>query len=294
MVISSLTSTLPGTAMRPRSLRSRSISITCSARSFRLAIRRSRSRSSSARSRAWVPAIGRVWATPSATSISRSGEELSTVLPPQCVRARRTAPDSPAAAAHTALHGIDRLRVTRLPAPRQVGLEDIAGLQVVEHALDAGRGSAARRPRRVRLAAGLYGHRRTHQPTQRCPAASWASNASEDSLIAVTVPSRRSTMTAAVQRTASASGSAYGDAGRRKPRFSPARSFVAQQQKTSHPANGKSAGRRLRQLRRRMVRDVRRNRRRRRALRWRCPAPRTGRRSARPADGPHTDCSRNG
>ena len=70
------TSTLPYSHTRPRSLRPRSTSITCSARSFSSASRSCAIAWSSSASppRGRVPAIGRVVARPPVTVTSGSGE----------------------------------------------------------------------------------------------------------------------------------------------------------------------------------------------------------------------------
>ena len=74
------TSTVPGTQTRPRSLRARSTSITCSARSFGSASRLSASRtsSSSVAPRGRVPAGGWTTAEVPVTVTSASGEEPTT------------------------------------------------------------------------------------------------------------------------------------------------------------------------------------------------------------------------
>ena len=76
--MNSFTLIVPGTQIRPRSLRSRSISIICSARSLGCLISSNFKSSSSALSCSLgrVPAIGRVSARPFFTRIKRSGDEL--------------------------------------------------------------------------------------------------------------------------------------------------------------------------------------------------------------------------
>ena len=74
----SSTRTEPPTHIRPKSLRSRSINMTCSARSFSLWSKDSISAASRSGDapRGRVPAIGRVETTPSRIDNNRSGEEL--------------------------------------------------------------------------------------------------------------------------------------------------------------------------------------------------------------------------
>ena len=74
----SSTCTVPASHTRPRSLRSRSISITCSGALLRMRMQLTRQVLSEDRSwpRRRVPAIGRVVIQPSRTATRRSGDEL--------------------------------------------------------------------------------------------------------------------------------------------------------------------------------------------------------------------------
>ena len=139
------TSTVPGTQTRPRSLRARSTSITCSARSFGSASRPSASRTSSSSRRARAagcrPAGGRRRSVP-VTVTSASGEEPTTsngALPAgeaQQVHVRRRVgrPQHPVE--------VERVDVGRqLEALGEHHLEGVAGPDVLADPLDA-------RPRR--------------------------------------------------------------------------------------------------------------------------------------------------
>ena len=85
MPMSWSTRTLPGTATRPTSLRPRSTSMMCSARSFSSASSSAASASSSSgvAPRGRVPAMGCVVTTPSSTRTSISGEAPTIWKPPR-------------------------------------------------------------------------------------------------------------------------------------------------------------------------------------------------------------------
>ena len=112
--------TVPGRQIRPRSLRSRSISITCSARSLGCAISaapRSR-RCSPMPLRARVPAIGRVSTCVPLTRTSRSASN-SAGANPGTGPAPQTGPGSRDASVHTSSrHRLDRLRAAQFTTPR--------------------------------------------------------------------------------------------------------------------------------------------------------------------------------
>ena len=155
------TRTLPYSDTRPTSLRPRSTSITCSARSFslRLSSSASRTSSSSFRPRGRVPAIGCVSTRRPSTRTSISGDDPTIERPPtrRKVHVRRRI--------HVAKGAVDRERIggeRRLESLRQHDLIDVAGGNVflgrAHHLLELGAADV-----RGHLEGGRIGRRRLGQ-----------------------------------------------------------------------------------------------------------------------------------
>ena len=125
----SVTFTVPISATRPTSLRPRSSSIRCSARSFGSASSSSSSALSSCgvAPRGRVPAIGRMVTLPSRTRTRISGLEPATAKPPKSRKIQERRRVDPA---QRAVERERRQRERRLEALRQHDLEDVAGRDV--------------------------------------------------------------------------------------------------------------------------------------------------------------------
>ncbi len=124
---------VPASHTRPRSLRSRSISITCSARSLGCAASSVISRHVVPGAAAARPGAGdrpRVDCAAPRIRTSRSGEELRMDAPPHCASAANGA-GLAARSARTAAaaHHVSRQR--HAPVARQIGLVDVAGANVL-------------------------------------------------------------------------------------------------------------------------------------------------------------------
>ena len=127
--MSRATWTVPALQTRERSLRPRSTSITCSARSFS----DESSRSTSPSVGSVVPAIGQRLARPFSQATSRSGEEPTSAIPSSSSRNRYgrriDAPERPV--------DVERRGRGRPLGPlRRHALEDVAGDDVLLHGLD--------------------------------------------------------------------------------------------------------------------------------------------------------------